>query len=170
MIIPEAEIENPEKITPALQAKVDEWKQKAGNTIMILHAIQHEYGYVPRNISMYLANELNVPLARIYEVLTFYNYFKLEPPAENTIQVCTGTACYLKGAGKIVEEFKKLLGIKSNEAYSDDRKYKIEEVRCIGCCGLAPVLNVNDEIVGKLPVEKVNEIVNKLMQKEGIKS
>jgi NADH-quinone oxidoreductase subunit E len=111
---------------------------------------------------MYLANELNVPLARIYEVLTFYNYFKLEPPADNTIQICTGTACYLKGAGKIVEEFKKVLGIKSNESYTEDRKFKIEEVRCIGCCGLAPVVSINDDIAGRLTPAQVAEMVQKL--------
>ena len=162
MISEEIQTENPEQITPEISEKLKFWKDKAGNTIMILHAIQNHYGYVPRNISMYLANELNVPLARIYEVLTFYNYFKLEPPADNTIQVCTGTACYLKGAGKIVEEFKKILGIKSNESYSSDRKFKIEEVRCIGCCGLAPVVSINEEIAGRLTPDQVNEIVNKL--------
>jgi len=162
MISTEIKIENPEQITPEIQEKVDYWKHKAGNTIMVLHAIQNQYGYVPRNISMYLANELDVPLARIYEVLTFYNYFKLEPPADNTIQICTGTACYLKGAGKIVEEFKKVLGIKSNEAYTEDRKFKIEEVRCIGCCGLAPVVSINEDIAGRLTPAQVAEIVQKL--------
>ncbi len=151
-----------EVISPEIHAKVREWKDKAGNMIMVLHAIQNNYGYVPRNISMYLAHELNVPLAKIYEVLTFYHYFKLEPPADNTIQVCTGTACYLKGANKIVEEFRKVLGIKPSESYSDDRKYKIEEVRCIGCCGLAPVISVNTEIEGRILPEQVTEIVNKL--------
>jgi NADH:ubiquinone oxidoreductase subunit E len=162
MISPEIKTENPEEITLEIQEKVEQWKDKAGNTIMILHAIQNQYGYVPRNISMYLANELNVPLARIYEVLTFYNYFKLEPPADNTIQICTGTACYLKGAGKIVEEFRKLLGIKTNESYSDDRKFKIEEVQCIGCCGLAPVASINEDIVGRLTPLQIAEMVQKL--------
>jgi NADH-quinone oxidoreductase subunit E len=162
MISSEIKTENPEQITPEIQEKLEHWKDKAGNTIMILHAIQNQYGYVPRNISMYLANELNVPLARIYEVLTFYNYFKLEPPADNTIQICTGTACYLKGAGKIVEEFKKVLGIKTNESYSEDRKFKIEEVRCIGCCGLAPVVSINEDIAGRLTPAQVAEMVQKL--------
>jgi NADH-quinone oxidoreductase subunit E len=164
MISPEIRTENPEQITPEIQAKVDLWKKKAGNTIMILHAIQNSYGYVPRNISMYLSNELDVPLARIYEVLTFYNYFKLEPPADNTIQICTGTACYLKGAGKIVEEFKKVLGIKTNEAYTEDHKFKIEEVRCIGCCGLAPVVSLNEEITGRINPDQVSEMIQKLIQ------
>lgn len=163
MISSETQTENPEQITLDVQEHIEQWKNKAGNTIMILHAIQNQYGYVPRNISMYLANELNIPLARIYEVLTFYHYFKLEPPADNTIQICTGTACYLKGAGKIVDEFKKALGIKANEAYSEDRKFKIEEVRCIGCCGLAPVINVNQEIAGRLVPEKIAEMVEKLL-------
>jgi NADH-quinone oxidoreductase subunit E len=164
MISPEIQTETTEHITPEIEAKLKQWKNKAGNVIMILHAIQDSYGYVPRNISMYLANELDVPLARIYEVLTFYNYFKLEPPADNTIQICTGTACYLKGAGKIVEEFRKILGIKPNESYTEDRKYKIEEVRCIGCCGLAPVVNINEDIVGRLKPEQVNEMIQKLQQ------
>jgi NADH-quinone oxidoreductase subunit E len=162
MISSEIQTENPEQITLDVQEHIEKWKNKAGNTIMILHAIQNQYGYVPRNISMYLANELNIPLARIYEVLTFFHYFKLEPPADNTIQICTGTACYLKGAGKIVDEFKKVLQIKSNEAYSEDRKFKIEEVRCIGCCGLAPVININEEIAGRLTPEKIAEMVEKL--------
>jgi len=165
MISTEIVTAKPEIITPEIQQKVDEWKNKAGNTIMVLHAIQHHYGYVPRNISMYLSQELNVPLAKIYEVLTFYNYFKLEPPAENTIQVCTGTACYLKGANKIVEEFKKVLGMKATESYTEDRKYKIEEVRCIGCCGLAPVISVNEDIVGRITPEQVKDIVEKLQSK-----
>ncbi len=162
MDLPEIEIKNQEEVTPEIQEKINEWKGKAGNMIMVLHAIQHHYGYVPRNISMFLAQELNVPLAKIYEVLTFYNYFKLEPPADNTIQVCTGTACYLKGANKIVEEFKKALNIKPSESYSADRKYKIEEVRCIGCCGLAPVISLNTEIEGRILPEQVAEIVKKL--------
>ncbi len=162
MDLQEIEINNQEEITPEIEEKVRAWKGKAGNMIMVLHAIQNHYGYVPRNISMFLAQELNVPLAKIYEVLTFYHYFKLEPPAENTIQVCTGTACYLKGANKIVDEFKKALNIKASESYSEDRKFKIEEVRCIGCCGLAPVISLNTEIVGRILPEQVNEIVKKL--------
>lgn len=162
MISPDIKTSYQEQITPEVEEKIAGWKARAGNTIMVLHAVQHHYGYVPRNVSMYLARELDIPLARIYEVLTFYNYFKLEPEAENTIQVCTGTACYLKGAGKIVEELKRQLGINLDAAYSGDRRFKIEEVRCIGCCGLAPVLNVNTEVVGRLPLEKVNDIVQKL--------
>lgn len=151
-----------EPIGPEIEATIAGWKARAGNTIMVLHAVQHHYGYVPRNVSMYVAREFDIPLARLYEVLTFYNYFQLEPPADNTIQVCTGTACYLKGAGKIVEALKRQLGIQLKAEYSPDRKYKIEEVRCIGCCGLAPVLNVNTEIVGRLPLDQVDDIVKKL--------
>ncbi len=164
MILTEIAVDSSEQITPDLQQKIDEWKSRAGNLIMILHAIQNHYGYVPRNISMYLANQLDVPLARIYEVLTFYHFFKLEPPADNTIQVCTGTACYLKGAGKLVEEFRKILGLKANESYTEDRKFKLEEVRCIGCCGLAPVINVNAEVAGKINPDQVKDIIEKLKQ------
>ena len=110
---------------------------------------------------MFLAGEIKIPLARIYEVITFYNYFRLEPPAEFTIAVCTGTACYLKGAPKIIAAFKKELNIPLNGKYSPDKKYKVEEVRCIGCCGLAPAITVNEEVFGKVNPDNVKDILEK---------
>lgn len=154
-----------EDITDEVKALVHQWKGKEGNVIMVLHAIENHYGYVPRNIAMFLSKELEIPLARIYEVLTFYHYFKLEPPAKYTVAVCTGTACYLKGAPAIVDAFKKELGLKANENYTPDNEFKIEEVRCIGCCGLAPVLTVNEEVFGKVKPEQVAGIIEKVRNK-----
>lgn len=144
-----------EPITETLHSIIERWKDEEGNLIMIFHAIQKEYGYVPRNVAIFVSEALHIPLARIYEITTFYNYFNLEPPAENTIAVCMGTACYLKGAEDILNSFKKEVSIKAGEHYSADRKYKIEEIRCIGCCGLAPVITFNGEIMGRLKVEDV---------------
>lgn len=138
---------------------IDKWKDKEGNLIMIFHGVQKHYGFIPRNVAMYVADNLNIPLARVYEITTFYNYFNIEPPAENSIAVCMGTACYLKGAGDLIEAIKKQLGIKGEERYSVDRKFKLEEVRCIGCCGLAPVLTFNGEVHGRVTVDKIPEIL-----------
>ncbi len=153
-----------EEITDEVKQLVRKWRDKEGNLIMVLHAIENHYGYVPRNISMFLSAELHIPLARIYEVLTFYNFFKLEPPAKYTIAVCTGTACYLKGADKITEAFKAHLNIPKNATYTDDKEFKVEEVRCVGCCGLAPVITVNEEVFGRVKPEDVPEIIEKVKQ------
>lgn len=150
-----------ETIDETLKKIIADWRDKEGNTIMIFHAIQSHYGYVPRNVAVYVADELGVQLAKIYEVLTFYSYFNLEPPAENTIAVCTGTACYLKGSGELIKVLREKLKISEEAQYSEDRKFKLEEVRCIGCCGLAPVVTFNGEIHGKMTVEKIPEMLAK---------
>jgi len=146
-----------EPITEEIRSIIEEWKGKEGNLIMIFHAIQDYYGYVPRNVSMWVSDELNIPLARIYEIVTFYNFFSTEPPAKINIAVCTGTACFLKGSPKLIETFKSHLGIK--EKYSPDRTYRVEEVRCLGCCGLAPVVSINGDVFGKVTPEKIPEII-----------
>ncbi len=155
-----------ERVTEEVNQNINKWKDKEGNLIMVLHMIQEHYGYIPWNISKYLASELSVPLARIYEVITFYNYFNLEPPAEFTFAVCTGTACHLKGAPQILSELRKTLAIKAGGAYSEDRKYKVEEVRCIGCCGLAPAITVNGEVHGRIKAEKISSQVNDFTENE----
>ena len=149
-----------EEIADEIKELVDNWKDAEGNLIMIFHGIQKHYGYVPRNIAKYVSEKINIPLARIYEILTFYNYFTLEPPAENNISICMGTACYLKGGGQLVEEVKRKLNLKGDQKYSADRKYKLEEVRCIGCCGLAPVMTFNGEVSGRVVVDDIAKFLN----------
>lgn len=148
-----------ESISDEIKELVNKWKFEDGNLIMICHGVQKHYGYVPRNIAKYVSEELDIPLARIYEILTFYNYFSMEPPAENNIQVCMGTACYLKGGGLLVDEIKKKLNLKGDQKYSADRKYKLEEVRCIGCCGLAPVITFNEEVSGRVKPEDMSNFI-----------
>lgn len=148
-----------EPITEEIKELLSKWKNEEGNLIMIVHGVQKHYGYVPRNVCMYISDVLNIPLSSIYEIITFYNYFNLEPPAQNTIAVCMGTACYLKGAGDLIAEIKKRLNLKGEEQYTPDRKFKLEEVRCIGCCGLAPVLTFNGEVHGRVTVDKIPEIL-----------
>lgn len=144
---------------------VNNWKSKRGSLIMILHAVQDYYGFVPKEISFTLAQELKLPLARIYEVLTFYNYFKLQPVAKYKISVCMGTACYLKGASEILQTIKKLLNIKEGQT-TEDGLFTLETIRCYGCCGIAPVVSINGKIYGKVDKEKIHEILNEYKAKE----
>lgn len=144
---------------------VAKWKDKEGNLIMILHEIQDAYRYVPRSVSLQLSKLLNVPLARIYEVITFYNYFKLNPPGKHRIAVCLGTACYLKGSAKILEEIKSILNIKEGQT-TKDGLFHLDVVRCLGCCGLAPVMMIDDKVYGKVNKNEVMEILSKYEKQE----
>jgi NADH-quinone oxidoreductase subunit E len=130
------------------------WKEKRGSLIMALHDLQGRYGYVPREAALELGKQLNVPLARIYEVVTFYNYFKLEAPGRNIISVCMGTACYLKGAPEIVAKLSEKLGVKAGET-TPDKQFHLQQVRCIGCCCLAPVVTVNEKVLAKVKAADV---------------
>ena len=146
-------------MTPELAAFIREWKDKPGNLIMVLHRIQQTYGFVPREIAFDIAALLDVPLAKIYGVITFYNFFKTEKTGRNVIQVCMGTACYLRGGEDILLELEKQLGIGVN-ATTADGEFTIEAVRCLGCCGLAPVAVVNGVVHGKLVKTKVEELIS----------
>ena len=141
-----------------LESYIEEWKKKPGNLIMILHRVQEEFGYIPRQAAMKVADLIDVPLAKIYGVVTFYHFFKLNKPGKFNIQVCMGTACYLKGGEDIIQEMENLLGIGVNEV-TDDGQFSIEAVRCVGCCGLAPVLVVGEEVFGKVTKEILPDII-----------
>jgi len=146
--------------TKGLDAFVAEWKDKPGSLLMILHRVQEEFGYVPRKIVVELSDKIGVPLAKIYGVLTFYHYFKLKKPGRNRIQVCLGTACYLKGAEDIIQEIEDIIGVAVNTT-SEDGNYSLEAVRCVGCCGLSPVMVINGETYGKVAKDQLPEILAK---------
>ena len=135
------------------------WRNREGNLIMVLHEIQNRFGYVPRSIALHLSRLLEVPLARIYEVITFYNYFKLHPPGKYTVSICLGTACYLKGAPAILEEVKSRLNVKEG-GVTRDGLFSLQCVRCLGCCGLAPVIMVDKKIYGKVKKSEVMDILS----------
>ncbi len=139
---------------------VEEWRDKPGNLIMILHRVQEYYGFVPREAALELSKLIGTPLAKIYGVLTFYHYFKLTKPGRNKVSVCMGTACYLKGGNDLVQEIENLIGIGVGGTTEDD-EFSMESVRCVGCCGLAPVVTVNGDVYGKLKKEKLPEILAK---------
>jgi NADH-quinone oxidoreductase subunit E len=146
------------KIEKEIREIADAWKDKEGNLIMVLHQIQNRYGYVPREVSLVLSEVLDVPLARIYEVITFYHFFRLSPPGKKTISVCMGTACYLKGGAELVAELEHLLCIKPGET-TKDGQFHLEVVRCLGCCGLAPVLKIGEKIYGGVKKKDIGNII-----------
>jgi NADH-quinone oxidoreductase subunit E len=152
------------EFSPELLQFIQDWKDKAGNLIMVLHRTQQEFGYLPRPAVIKLSQMLNVPLAKIYGVVTFYHFFKLTKPGRHNIQVCLGTACYLKGGEDLIHELETLLGIGLNQV-SDDGEFSFEAVRCVGCCGLAPVAVCNGDVFGKLVTDKLPDVLAKLKAK-----
>ncbi|MFA5088260.1 MAG: NAD(P)H-dependent oxidoreductase subunit E [Candidatus Omnitrophota bacterium] len=154
-----------DKLQKDLQDIVGKWKDKEGNLIMILHAIENRYGYVPREVSLELSRLLEVPLARIYEVITFYHYFRLEPPGKHIVSVCMGTACYLKGAASLLEELKAVLNISENET-TKDGLFRLQVVRCLGCCGLAPVIKIGEKIYGGVKKSDIIDILSQYSNQE----
>jgi NADH-quinone oxidoreductase subunit E len=148
-----------------VQNHVARWREEEGNLIMILHAIQNQHGYVPREVAMELARELEVKLARIYEVITFYHYFKLQPPGLHSVVVCNGTACYLKGATDLINELRVRLGVNEGQT-TPDRQYHLDVVRCIGCCGMAPAVVADGKTHGRVKTSEITGILDSLKQAE----
>jgi len=143
--------------------KIDEILEQTGRDesmlIQILEQVQHELGYLPEDVQAYLAESLSIPLSQIYGVVTFYSWFNTEPVGKYIINICLGTACYVKGAGDITAEFEKLLKVKVGDT-TDDGLFTLRVCRCVGACGLAPVLNVNGKVFGRLTVGDVKGIID----------
>ncbi|MDR2071350.1 MAG: NAD(P)H-dependent oxidoreductase subunit E [Treponema sp.] len=145
---------------PELITFIDEWKVKPGSLIMILHKTQETFGYIPRSAAERLAQMTGIPLARIYGVITFYHFFKTVKPGKFKISVCLGTACYLKGGQDLIEEARNILGL-SEGGVTKDGLFSIDPVRCVGCCGLAPVITVGTATYGKVTKDQLPEIIAK---------
>ncbi|MDR1949484.1 MAG: NAD(P)H-dependent oxidoreductase subunit E [Spirochaetaceae bacterium] len=139
---------------------IDEWKVKPGSLIMILHKTQETFGFISRAAAERLSRITGIPLARIYGVITFYHFFKTTKPGKHRISVCLGTACYLKGGADLIEEARTLLGL-SEGGVTEDGLFSIDPVRCVGCCGLAPVMTVGTDTYGKLTKDQLPEIIAK---------
>ena len=131
------------------------------NLIQMLNEVQEHYGYIPMNAQKELSNFLNVSMAEIYGVVTFYSRFTLKPKGKYNVAVCLGTACYVKGSQKIMDRLKERLKIEAGET-TKDGMFSIEETRCVGACGLAPVFTVNGEVYGKATVQKLDQVLDEL--------
>lgn len=143
-----------------LRTKLGEIKLMQGATMPALQTAQEIFGYLPIEVQKIVAEEIGVPLEHVFGVATFYSQFSLEPRGKNKIGVCLGTACYVRGSGKIMDEFCKILKIDSGGC-TDDGKYSLVATRCIGCCGLAPVLTVNEDVYGNIGADDVSKILAK---------
>ena len=147
-----------------LETVFNTYKPEKDNLIQILNEIQEHYGYIPKEAQKEVSDFLNVPMAEVYGVITFYSRFTLKPKGKYNVAVCLGTACYVKGASRIMDRLKERLKIEPGETTSDG-KFSIEETRCVGACGLAPVFTVNGEVYGKATVQKLDQVLDELSKK-----
>lgn len=135
-----------------------QYGNKPGEAINILHGVQNTFGYLPAEVQELIAEQIHVSVAQIYGIVTFYSFFSMLPKGEHPISVCLGTACYVRGSEKILDEFKRQLGIGIGET-TPDGKFSLNCLRCVGACGLAPVALVGDKVYGRLTVDKVKDII-----------
>ncbi len=146
----------------ALQAVIAENKHDSSRLMGVMQQAQDIYGYLPLEVQQMIAEGMGVPLEKVYGVATFYAQFALSPKGKYNISVCLGTACYVKGAGDIMDKLSERLGIGAEEC-TPDGKFSLTACRCIGACGLAPVLTVNEEVYGRLTADDVDDILSKYM-------
>lgn len=131
---------------------------KAGEVINILHKVQGTFGYLPREVQEVIAEEIHVPVAQIYGIVSFYSFFTMKPKGKYPISICLGTACYVRDSEKILNEFKRQLGIGVGEL-TPDGKFSLDCLRCVGACGLAPVALIGDKVYGRITQDKVKDII-----------
>ena len=149
---PEQEVE--------LRKVIAENKDEKGALMPIMQKAQDIYGYLPIEVQTIIADEMGIPLEKVYGVATFYAQFSLNPKGEYQISVCLGTACYVKGSGDIYAKLEEILGIKGGEC-TPDRKFSLDACRCVGACGLAPVMTINGEVYGRITPKDVQGILDK---------
>lgn len=139
---------------------------KENSIIAVLHKAQNLFGYLPKELQLYVSRKLGVPAAKVYGVVSFYSFFTQTPRGAHTISVCMGTACFVKGVADLKDKLKEILEIDTNQT-TNDGQFTLQEVRCIGACGLAPVVMVDDTILGNLKVEDMEKIVSKYRLSQG---
>jgi len=131
---------------------------KPGEVINVLHKVQGEYGYLPAEVQELVAKELGIPVSRVYGIVSFYSFFTMTPKGEHPISVCLGTACYVRGAEKVLDELKRQLGINVGEV-TPDGKFSLTCLRCVGACGLAPVIEVGEKVYGRMTPDRVKDVL-----------
>ncbi len=144
----------------ALQQVIEELKDEPGCLMPIMQRAQDIFGYLPEDVQNIIAKGLDIPVSDVYGVATFYAQFNLEPKGKYTISVCLGTACYVKGAQLVLDELEKVLGVPAGST-TPDGMFTLNATRCLGACGLAPVIMVNDDVYGRMTPDQVAGIINK---------
>ncbi len=143
---------------PEVEEYIDSLADKDGALIPVLHFAQNTYGYLPKDVQLFIARKLRIPAAKVYGVATFYSLFSLEKKGSYRVNVCLGTACYVRGAEAVLKEFESELKINSKET-TPDGVFTLDSVRCVGACGLAPVVMVNEKVYGRVTTGEVRSIV-----------
>jgi NADH:ubiquinone oxidoreductase subunit E len=146
-----------------LQSVIAEKKNLQDPLIEILHSAQEIFGYLPKEVQEYIATELRIPLSKVYGVVTFYNFFSMQPRGRHIINVCTGTACFVKGAPRLIQMFEEELKVKLDNT-TEDGKFTLKSVRCVGACSLAPVFTIGEETFGRIDSRKK---IKKVLEKFG---
>ncbi|MDO5417172.1 MAG: NADH-quinone oxidoreductase subunit NuoE [Lachnospiraceae bacterium] len=145
--------------------RAGEYRGKEGSLIQVLHMAQSLYGYLPLEVQQVVAEALDVPLSEVSGVVTFYSFFSTQPRGKHTIRVCLGTACYVRGGKKIVERLKELLDVEIGDT-TKDRRFTFEVARCIGACGLAPAMSIDDQVFKQVNPDKLEEILERYYEEE----
>lgn len=146
-----------------LQDFIDHLDDRRGALIAVLHKAQHLYGYLSNDVIFYISEKLNIPSSKVFGVISFYSYFTTKPRGKYVVNVCLGTACFVRGADSIMKEFEKILNIKAGET-TKDKRFTLSGLRCIGACGLAPVVMVNDKVYGRVKIDQVKSIINEYLE------
>lgn len=143
-----------------LKEYISEIEEKNGALISVLHKGQEIFGYLPQEVQEFIAKEMNIPIAKVYGVVSFYHFFSMKPKGKHPISVCMGTACYVRGAEKVLNSVKNYLGIDVGET-TEDGLFSIDALRCVGACGLAPVVLIGKDVYGKEEVKDMKKILEK---------
>ena len=149
----------------ALQRVIDELRDEPGALMPIMQRAQDIFGYLPEDVQKYIAKEMDIPVSDVYGVATFYAQFNLEPKGQYTISVCMGTACYVRGGEKVLDEFRRQLGIEVGGT-TPDGLFSLDSLRCVGACGLAPVVMIGPRVYGRLKVTDVKGILDEIQALE----
>lgn len=145
---------------------IDDFVQKDANLIQILHMVQNVYGSIPLHIQQIISEKTGKPLSEISGVISFYSFFSTKPKGKHTIKVCLGTACYVRGGKKIVDRLQEMLDVEVGET-TNDRLFTLEVVRCMGACGLAPAVSIDEKVYKQVNPDKLNTLLEKYYPKEG---
>lgn len=154
----------PNELFNQLDSYIQTLEDKKGSLIHVLHHAQHLFGYLPKEVMLFVARKVDIPAANVFGVVSFYSFFTTNPVGEYTLSVCMGTACYVRGAEKILDEFKSKLGIASGET-TPDNLFTLKDVRCVGACGLAPIVIVGEKVYGRVKLDQVDGIINDYVSK-----
>jgi len=153
---------NEKALYAELDSYIDSLPSKQGALISVLHKAQGLFGFLPKEVQAHVANKLDIPTSKVYGVLTFYSFFTMTKKGDNRVNVCMGTACFVRGADKILEKFERDLNMKANTT-REDGLWSVDGLRCIGACGLAPIITVNGKSYGRLVVDDVPGIIEETL-------